>query len=356
MVFATMGDFLTKEEKVAKYEEFIASDQFTNQTWISLILIDRNVSALANVVELEFDLLQRIPIEETSHKFIQLDILAKTMMIIETSLRCNYALVGEKNEFPNNFSDPKLKLVGICSDLIGDEEPIQRVWKILAYPLPHKLDLPAPEKDFLCSFFKKSCQHVYGIIKDMGGFFENHRIAYNKLKHSMMILDYKLEDTSEELILSLAYGRPKLRPPCYIEGNVSPVISKLFNVGSFISRAPSLLQFYVHMAKANREIISNIVSNNLTWAENLGENYFPAKVSYLNGKVTAFPRIYALKTTETIEQDMDRLGSIYDRIWSAMNITARRFNPLLGLRLDDNLKSEVKKNIMQYGIAVIGPK
>jgi hypothetical protein len=64
-------------------------------------------------------------------------------------------------------------------------------------------------------------------------------------------------------------------------------------------------------------------------------------------------RIYGLKSFS--EEDMFRFKSICKKIRPLMNITDLRFKTNYKIRLDNNLKEGLKKNIEKYGIGIIGP-
>jgi len=287
------------ELKQAKATEFIRSKEFGIATWSTLFIVQRAVYTMANAIKAESLLARQLETfssvlpEQLSEReelrdFLQLDVISKVMMLIETISALSDALLANMYEVPMRMTFYRPGTVSRLLYELNESNGRAHVAKILALPDPSSLPVGDREKTAFATLSDRTCDTFLGCLRAWADFYYNHSIAYNKLKHGLSLstgLHPKDENGVEvkDISLSFAYdrvGKRRRKTPSnslLVRGQL--LDGSWFDTVNIIPYSEENLILYTNMAAEIYDWISYIVDNQLTRAENSGGVYLPGRLS-----------------------------------------------------------------------------
>jgi hypothetical protein len=326
------------ELKKAKATEFVASKEFGLATWSSLFIIRRSVYTMVNAIKAESAFVKQLeafqsdlpkePLEkEELRDFMQLDVIGKLMMLIETVYALSDALSTSKCDVPGKmaFYGPGIVLRFLQRVERNDGKAI--LARVLA--LPNSTDLPIEDNEriALAHLSVKTCETFLESLRDWAHFYANHSTIYNKLKHGLSLstaLHVKDENGVEvkDFSLSFAYDRVGKRsiPPnsLFVSGQLFE--GKWFDTVNIVPFSENNLTLYIKIASEIDEWTGYIIDNQMTWAENCGKVYLPGRLSL---QEKSYRVSYRCKESGDVLVD---LRSVFQKIVKQMYINSNRSN------------------------------
>jgi hypothetical protein len=222
--------------KKAKANAFVASDAFGLATWNSLFLVRRSTHTMVNAIKAESDVVRHFELvvgqvdmpqdaleREELRNLLQLDVISKLMMLIETIYALSDALSANKYDVPKKLTYYGPRIVSRVQEMLKASNQRNAILsKILALPSPAELTSVHGEVAALTKLSDATCQTFAERLTAWAVFYDNHSIIYNKLKHGLSLTTaHHVKDDSgverKDFSLSFAYdrvgGRRRMWPP-----------------------------------------------------------------------------------------------------------------------------------------------
>ena len=256
---------------------------------------------MIRLIELEGIMLKKIDKGEIKHdmpedyllkvkQFILLDALAKIMMLIEGTMILCFGLSScKKTKISRLMSRYQTKhLEKFIKRLENGQVDI---WKLLALPSLEKLQkncgLTDEEREKIRELFNESCNAVKKTLSALIKFYEKNKIVYWKFKHGLSIITgFKLIPKKNNGLPPLLWAIDRLsRKPSFVcleVTNLLPLQLLWFNTISILFYSEKTFQHYSSILSDLRMLVKYIVNNQILWAINCGEDYFPME-KQLNG-------------------------------------------------------------------------
>lgn len=331
------------ELRKSKGHQFIKSREFGLTTWASMYMMRRSVHTMLNAIRAESGYIKRLETisdgdlpsnaleREELRNFLQLDVISKLMMLIETTFALSDALSAKGSEVPRKLAYYGLGVIERFQRLLQDPSSNSRIMlaRILALPSPSKFSIGTTEREAMQWLTDGTCKNFSARLMAWASFYRNHSIAYNKLKHGLSLTTgYHVRDETgvdaKQFSLSFAYDRvgERKRPLptniVYMSGQIHE--GAWFDTINIIPFSEENLNLYVNLATEIDNWIGYIVDNQLTRAENADETYLPGR--YAPDK-KAYTVIYMCNQNES-GRDLGSLRDFFQNIIKEMYINPDR--------------------------------
>jgi len=311
---------LSREQKLERRKEFIASKAFTEATWTTLILFNQNVQAMTRLIEAEGLMLKELQSEAWREKYAMteaqrwetihlgyVDSLSKLMMCIEGLFVLMYAVARDYRKLPRFFTRYQLSQVDVILRLIASPQQARRaLWRILGFPNLKYLQLSADDRKTVMEVLNVNVETALKALTRIREFYLDHLTVYGKFKHGLSLL-LGLPSNGQAPVESLVYAfdRSSDRP----RGTVIPMTEKLnspfewFNILQIIPYSDPAFNTISGILNDVKGLAFAVTNNHLTWAENCGQDYLPAKRE--DDKAHAL--VYGGPFSEDIKQAYNRI-------------------------------------------------
>jgi len=343
------------EEKKKRASDFV-NKELTWAGYTSVQLFLFNMKTVISLIELERIMLKKVETGEIKHNmpddyllrvkhFILLDALAKTMMLIEGVLALCAGL-SERNTSRKKISYQmaryeKKQVNAFIKHFKNNDVDL---WKLASLPNLEKLQencgLTAEEKENLRKLFDNSCNALRNALNAIIAFYEKNEILYWKFRHGLSIIaGFKLVSQPIDSLSSILWAIDRLpRKPSstYLEATdlLQPEL-RWFNTISILPYSEKTFQHYSSILSDLRDLARYIVNNQILWAINCGEDYFPME-KQPTGLWT--PTVY---TTSNGSSIWEKCESIIPKITSNTYV----IDSLLNFTL--NLKGKALGNVVE---------
>jgi hypothetical protein len=349
------------EKKVKKFD-FI-HDYFTESAFTQLALFDRNAKNLINAIGIELMLCESLEKKQfetglrgefllEAQQFLQLDVLAKIMMLIEGFLALSDAI-----------SDPAKGYAGIAKAMTEyglSLKFIERfnakqvdLWKLAGLPELKKLPITEQEKEELKLVFDETVKMFEQFFATIIRFYESNKIPYNKFKHGLSLISgMQLKNPQQQIVATvIAALDTKPNPPdftCFeMNQRLVPPNIGWFNTVCFVP--PSEMGSHRLIINSLLGVIPFLTTNHLFYAVNCGEDYFPLKQNP-DGKYVPM-LLFPTDSRYLKEDEKKRLSPIIDKVTQNMNISTMTFN--FNWNFSDEKMARILKSFQDHGSAII---
>lgn len=283
------------EEKKKRALDFV-NKELTWAGYTSIQLFLFNVKTMISLIELEGVMLKKVETGEIKHNmpddyllrvkhFILLDALAKTMMLVEGVLvLCAGLSECKASRQKISYQMARYKQEQVNAFIKRFKNNDVDLWKLAALPSLEKLQdncgLTAEEKENIRKLFDNSCNAVRNALNAIIDFYEKNKILYWKFKHGLSIIaGFKLVSQPIDILSSISWAIDRLsRKPsfaCLEATNLLPPKLRWFDTISILPYSEKTFQHYGSILSDLRSLVRYIVNNQILWAINCGEDYFP---------------------------------------------------------------------------------
>jgi len=283
------------EEKKRRASDFV-NKELTWAGYTSIQLFFFNVKTMISLIELEGVMLKKVEMGEIKHNmpddyllrvkhFILLDALAKTMMLVEGVLalcaglsECN----PSRQKISHQMARYKKKQINAFIKHFKNNEV--DLWKMAAFPNLDKLQdncgLTVEEKENIRKLFDNSCNALRNTLNAIIDFYEKNEILYWKFRHGLSIIaGFKLVSQPIDVLPSILWAIDRLskKPSsiCLEATDLLPPELRWFNTISILPYSAKTFQHYSSILSDLRNLARYIINNQILWAINCGEDYFP---------------------------------------------------------------------------------
>ncbi len=328
-----MRKMLSREEKLVKRREFIASDSFTEATSTSLLLLNENIQAMIRVIELEGILIRELQDGiwaekyhmterhrwETSH-LAYVDAMSKLMMCIESLFIVMYSVRHQYRRLPTYLTRYAMSQVDVTLNLLSREREVKAaLWRILGLPNPKHLGLGRADRKVVWQVLSLSVNAAFTALQKIKDFYVDHLVTYGKFKHGLSMLLGQASDGQSPIdSLIHAFDRTEDRPGGFVMemGNRFEEGFEWFNTLQLVPYNKAAFEVMSRVMYDVRELVFVITNNHLTWAENCGLDYLPAR----REGDKAYPLVYGGPVPETTQQAYQQ---IFLRVAENMTLATR---------------------------------
>jgi hypothetical protein len=277
---------------------FVASEAFGLATWNSLFLVRRSIHTMVGAIKAESDYVRHFTLtangdqnaleSEELRNLLQLDVISKLMMLIETIYALSDALSANKYDVPKKMSFYGHRIVSRVQKMLKTSNQLNAsLNRILALPNPKDLTTLDQEIATLTKLSEATCQLFVERLTAWAVFYDNHSVVYNKLKHGLSLTTaHHVKDETgvekKDFSLSFAYdrvgSRERVWPPNSLLVSGQALEDIWFDTINIVPFSDDNLILYENLASEIDEWAGYIVDNQMTWAENCGKVYLPGRI------------------------------------------------------------------------------
>jgi hypothetical protein len=211
-----------------------------------------------------------------------------------------------------------------------------RLWRTLGLPNLKYLRLDRNERKTVWAVLNQSIEAAMTALSTIRDFYLNHLTVYWKFKHGLsLLLGAPTQGQLPVESLLYAFDRNSERP----KGHSTQMAEKLsppfewFNILQVVPYTERAFKNIAQILNAVKELTFTITNNHLTWADNCGQDYLPAKREGDQARAYAHGAF-----SEEIKEAYDK---IFLRVGSNMTLATRTIN------FDFNFRNEAGKEGFQ---------
>jgi hypothetical protein len=284
---------LTKQYKAKNNAAFKAGENFGLGTIAALIIFYKSATALATVIRS-----QLLTIEGDDdaldwdslavRHMVFLDSMSKLMMLAEALLSiCCVLTTDGRRAVPSSFTGyHSPDITGFIRELLSgryETSPV-KIRQVFGLPAVESFDANVQDAKVIDEIFDRYTRFHLGSLKTVAQYYNDHRIAYNKLKHGLCIIaGMKLHDAPAVLHLpstAVWILDKKDRPPSVQHAKASlealkPYLHEWVNTLVLLPYDKDHKQGLRQTVDLILQLCWIVVNNQLLWAENCGSNFFP---------------------------------------------------------------------------------
>jgi hypothetical protein len=267
-----------------------------------------------------FNKLENDETTNTMKHFMHLDTISKEMMMLETLFGLALAFLGEYKDIPRKMmSYDQSKIDGLVKKLMKNALSTSEIWKIIGFPALNKLNLFPGEDQTILKVLDRSTNDLREYFHTLAQFYVEHKSTYNRFKHGFSIMA-GMESSGDPNGLTLVFDK-KTRLQGRFFRYTSDVMHygfNWFNVVSLVPYSNQALNYHVEILDLIASAFQQLIRNHLAYAYNLGEDYFPEKLT-TKGNIP--------------EEDLKSVNAIVDRLRQNMHhIETPTFKMALNLK------------------------
>jgi hypothetical protein len=336
-------DMLTRDQKLERYESFIRSKKFGEDTLRTVHLFGFNVVHSMNTIELYFVLIKRLnegdikmsnatkgdQVRVMQH--VYLDMIMKIEILIESTLVLIYSLSQSYQSVPQNMTNYSIQLVYEIIKKIRKRSKDMNMRRILALPNPAKLKLDHHERKLLLDVYDKTEDYFWKRLVSFADFYDRFRIVYGKSKHGLtmqtglsLILENNFPvtiaeatDVEKSFLRCLDRKSQSEMPKGSIDAQSSDVpAGEYYNVVTHVNFNCNLIEYLKQTMRELRNLVTYICHNHITYATNCGEGYLPYD-SNLNEANSIMVKFYS--DTPVDANYTAKCQAIFDKVSPSIN-------------------------------------
>jgi len=270
-------------EKKLAHERYIR-DAFTLPTFAQLGFLYGSFETNCQYIDEEIDNVTNSEPFALVHRFRALHVLFRLTANIETLLAMVYILSQKQLE---DFGRIMLRYdQNMIDQVINDiaDAKIEQAYRVFGFPEPKGLDVSKDDRKFLHELFQLVAEEYNMILLQLCKFYQNHRSAYNKLKHGLMFALTEMETGQNVVKAVVTYHRYDKKnffrlADCYRPPrNPSPPGMDWFNLVSYLPQERHILEKYKYVNAMVWKLAKRLIRNLFDLGSNCGRDYLPEGV------------------------------------------------------------------------------
>jgi hypothetical protein len=336
---------MTPEQRRAECKNFIGSDKFGWDTWLTLTVFIENVRNVESTMSIYSHLLEKLNKDEVFlakltdqqikvpdqemlriKQHIVLDMILKAEIVAESSLVFIH-------ELSNGYAGLSKRMARYPLEFAKNQvfrkvrEMDFSLLRALGVPSIANMQLEEHEETVLNTLYQQTEDTVWEHLGMLADFYDKFKTVYNKYRHGLILRTgtartnnndnnsnaFNLENSAFE---ALDYKSPDDLPKdCKIvDKDINNLVPGMFNALSHVSITQKLLDEIFAIVGIAKEIVAYVCRSHKLYALNCGQSYLP--IGFKDGKQ---PYLAFLLPEDALAGHKKVLDSIANKISQEMN-------------------------------------